>query len=335
MQTEEHFQAHVERKLSSASHGAPQISHENRRLQCSFSWGRFRKITLQMFPVLNWLFSYRFREWILRDLHAGLSVGMVQVPQGLLGVWLTRLPLPNVNGFLSAFCCSMTYVIFGTSPHISIGSFSILNVVVTNILKTLNFNQTLSSNGSLDNFSDPTFMKDYMEALTFTASITFFTGIIQLLLGCFCLGFVTSYVPKTIIDAYLTAAALHVIVSQFAFIFDIVLDFHEGPLGIFYNLFHFFLALPKANATSILLFLTSTAALRISTSIMINYKHSLIAFPMELLLVSDLQNVIVIIELTQCIIYYISKNISHITSGCCYVYRLSLSFKYSYKINCL
>ncbi|XP_064894525.1 testis anion transporter 1 isoform X2 [Columba livia] len=246
MQTEEHFQAHVERKLSSASHGAPQISHENRRLQCSFSWGRFRKITLQMFPVLNWLFSYRFREWILRDLHAGLSVGMVQVPQG---------------------------------------SFSILNVVVTNILKTLNFNQTLSSNGSLDNFSDPTFMKDYMEALTFTASITFFTGIIQLLLGCFCLGFVTSYVPKTIIDAYLTAAALHVIVSQFAFIFDIVLDFHEGPLGIFYNLFHFFLALPKANATSILLFLTSTAALRISTSIMINYKHSLIAFPMELLLI--------------------------------------------------
>lgn len=104
---------------------------------------------------------------------------------------------------------------------------------------------------------------------------------------------------------------------------------------VFQNLFHFFLALPKANATSILLFLTSTAALRISTSIMINYKHSLIAFPMELLLVSDLQNVIVIIELTQCIIYYISKNISHITSGCCYVYRLSLSFKYSYKINCL
>lgn len=48
----------------------------------SFSWGRFRKITLKMFPVLNWLFSYRFREWFLRDLHAGLSVGMFQIPQG-------------------------------------------------------------------------------------------------------------------------------------------------------------------------------------------------------------------------------------------------------------
>ncbi|KAM7082505.1 testis anion transporter 1 isoform 2-T3 [Ciconia maguari] len=246
MQTEEHFQAYFERKLSSTLGGALQIPGENRRLQCSFSWGRFRKITLKVFPVLNWLFSYQFREWILRDLHAGLSVGMFQIPQG---------------------------------------SFSMLNVVVTNILKTLNFNQTLSSNGSLDNFSDPTFMKDYMEALTLTASITFLTGIIQLLLGCFCLGFVTTYVPKTLIDAYLTAAALHVIVSQFTFIFDIMLDLHKGPLDIFYNLFHFFLALPKANATSILLFLLSMAALRLNTSIMITYKQSPIAFPMELLLI--------------------------------------------------
>ncbi|KFZ52290.1 Testis anion transporter 1, partial [Antrostomus carolinensis] len=246
-----------------------------------FSWGRFRRITLKLFPVLNWLFSYRFREWILRDLHAGLSVGMIQIPQGLLGVWLTRLPLPNVNGFLSAFCCSMTYVIFGTSHHISIGSFSILNMVVANTLKTLNFNQTLSSNGSLDKFSDPTFM----EALTLTASVTFLTGIIQLLLGCFCLGFVTTYVPKTLIDAYLTAAALHVIVAQFTFIFDIILDFHKGPLDIFYNLFHFFLALPKANATSILLFLFSMVVLQLSKSIVITYKHSPIAFPMELLLI--------------------------------------------------
>ncbi|NXH72713.1 S26A8 protein, partial [Hydrobates tethys] len=285
MQTEEHFQAYFERKLSSTLGGALQIPRENRRLQCSFSWGRFRKITLKLFPVLNWLFSYRFREWILRDLHAGLSVGMFQIPQGLLGVWLTRSPLPNINGFLSAFCCSMTYVIFGTSHHISIGSFSILNMVVTNVLKTLNFSQTLSSNGSLDNFSDPTFMKDYMEALTLTASITFLTGIIQLLLGCFCLGFITTYVPKTLIDAYLTAAALHVIVAQFAFIFDIMLGFHKGPLDIFYNLFHFFLALPKANATSILLFLLGVATLRLSKSVMIIYKHSPVAFPMELLLI--------------------------------------------------
>ncbi|XP_055675929.1 testis anion transporter 1, partial [Falco peregrinus] len=83
---------------------------------------------------------------------------------------------------------------------------------------------------SLNNFSDPTFMKDYMEAFTLTASVTFLTGIIQ-------------------------------------------------------NLFHCILALPKANATSILLFLLSVATLQLSTSIVITYKHIPIAFPMELLLI--------------------------------------------------
>ncbi|XP_062451223.1 testis anion transporter 1 [Rhea pennata] len=290
IQTEEHFQTRFERNRSSTLCGEIQIPRVHRRLQCSFSWGRCRKIILKLFPVLNWLFSYQFREWLLRDIHAGLSVGMFQIPQdfcfpGLLGVLLTRLPLPVINGFYSAFCCSMTYVIFGTSHHISIGSFSILNAMVANILTTLNFNQILSSNGSLANFSDPRFMKNYMEALTLTASTTFLTGIIQLLLGCFCLGFVTTYLPKTLIDAYLTAAALHVIVSQFTFIFGIMIDFHKGPLDIFYNLFHYFLVLPKANATSILLFLVCVVMLRVSKYIKITYKHSPIAFPMELLLI--------------------------------------------------
>ncbi|KAM6237077.1 LOW QUALITY PROTEIN: testis anion transporter 1 [Porphyrio hochstetteri] len=240
MQTEEHFQASFERKLSSTLVGVP--IPENRQLQCSFSWERFRNITLRVFPVLNWLSSYQFREWILRDLHTCLSVGMVQILQGrsFLGVWLTRLPLPSISAFLSAFCCSMTYVILGTSHHISVGSLRILNMVVTNILKTLNFNQTLSPNGSLENFSDPTFLKDYMETLTLATSITFLTGIIQSLLGCFCLGFVST-VPKTLIDAFLPAAALHGILSQFTFILNIMLDFYGVPAAVVvFNLLPFF-----------------------------------------------------------------------------------------------
>ncbi|OXB71098.1 UNVERIFIED_CONTAM: hypothetical protein H355_016983 [Colinus virginianus] len=55
----------------------------------------------------------------------------------------------------------------------------------------------------------------------------------QLLLGCFCLKSVTAYLPKALIDAYLSAAALLVVVSQFTFIFDVMLDFHKGSRDIF------------------------------------------------------------------------------------------------------
>ncbi|XP_031464501.1 testis anion transporter 1 isoform X3 [Phasianus colchicus] len=285
MQTEEHIQAFLERNLPSTFGGEPQIPEKKTRLRCRFSWESFKKILYKRFPILNWLFSYQFREWILKDLHAGLNVGLVQVPQGLLGVWLAGLPLPTINGFLSAFCCSMLYVVFGSSHHISIGSFSILNLVVKNILKSLDLNKTLSFNSSLVNFSDPTLLKGYMETLTLAASVTFMTGIIQLLLSCFCLKSVTAYLPKALIDAYLSAAALLVIVSQFTFIFDIVLDFHKGSRDIFCNVFYYFLALPKSNATSILLFLLSMAVLQISKTIRITYLHSPVAFPMELLLI--------------------------------------------------
>ncbi|XP_040508719.1 testis anion transporter 1 isoform X6 [Gallus gallus] len=290
IQTEEHVQALLERNLPSTFGGEPQIPEKKTRLRCRFSWESFKKIIYKRFPVLNWLFSYQFREWILKDLHAGLNVGLVQVPQdfcflGLLGIWLAGLPLPMINGFLSAFCCSMLYMVFGSSHHISIGSFSILNLVVKNILKSLDLNKTLSFNSSLVNFSDPILLKDYMEILTLTASVTFMTGIIQLLLGCFCLKSVTAYLPKALIDAYLSAAALLVIVSQFTFIFDVVLDFHRSSRDIFCNVFYYFLALPKSNATSILVFLLSMAILQISKTIRITYMHSPVAFPMELLLI--------------------------------------------------
>ncbi|XP_021232685.1 testis anion transporter 1 isoform X15 [Numida meleagris] len=158
MQTEEHIQALLERNVPSAFGGEPQIPEKKRWLHGRFSWEGFKKIIYKRFPVLNWLFSYQFRECILKDLHAGLNVGMVRVPQ------------------------------------------------------------------------DPTLLKGYMEALTLTASITFMTGIIQ-------------------------------------------------------NVFYYFLALPRSNATSILLFLLSMAILQISKTIRITYIRSPIAFPMELLLI--------------------------------------------------
>ncbi|XP_048353818.1 testis anion transporter 1 [Sphaerodactylus townsendi] len=282
---EEEFQQDHDQRIYSQTDKDFVPTQGRRKIQCRFSWERFRKIMLKMFPILNWMWSYHITEWFLRDVHAGISVGMVQLLQGLSAVLLTGLPLPAVNGFYSAFFSTLTYVIFGTSHHISIGSFTILNAMIANFQTTLNFNVTLPSDGMLANTSDDKSVKIYMEAVTLTASTTFLVGIIQLLLGFVGVGYVTTYLSETLINAYLTAAALHVIVSQFSFIFGIVIDFHSGPLAIFYNLIHYCMGLPKANSTSILLFLLALVMLRVSKCIKITYKHSPVEFPMELLLI--------------------------------------------------
>lgn len=48
----------------------------------SCSWHKFLRCLLTVFPFLEWMCLYRFKDWLLGDLLAGLSVGLVQVPQG-------------------------------------------------------------------------------------------------------------------------------------------------------------------------------------------------------------------------------------------------------------
>ncbi|KAG8132412.1 hypothetical protein E2320_010261 [Naja naja] len=236
---EEEFEQEHDQNMYSQLNKESERPKRGRKIQC-------RNFILKMFPILNWLYTYRITEWILGDLHAGLNVGMVQVFQG---------------------------------------SFSILNAMAANFQSNLNFRIQLPINATLANASDENFMRNYMEAVTHTASTTFLVGIIQLLLAIIGLGFVTTYVSESLMNAYLTAAALHVIISQFSFIFGIVIDFHSGPLSFFYNLVYYCMGLPKANSTSILLFLLSLLLLRVSKCIKITYKHYPVEFPMELFLI--------------------------------------------------
>lgn len=72
-----------------------------------FSWGRFRKFVHTMFPILNWLCIYRIREWLLGDVHAGISVGLVQIPQGKQRK--TLLFLFSILSFLYLYSYFLSY----------------------------------------------------------------------------------------------------------------------------------------------------------------------------------------------------------------------------------
>lgn len=99
---------------------------------------------------------------------------------------------------------------------------------------------------------------------------------------------------------------------------------------LFQNPYHFFLAIPKANVTSILLFLLSMAVLQGTASLRIVYKRSLMAFPMELLLTSDLQNATAITTNRAYNIFYFTKHFTYSL----HTNSVLKSFKYAYRINC-
>ncbi|XP_011800755.1 PREDICTED: testis anion transporter 1 isoform X2 [Colobus angolensis palliatus] len=219
---EETFQQEHKRKASSSGNMNINVTTFTHHVQCRCSWHRFLRCILTIFPFLEWMCMYRLKDWLLGDLLAGISVGLVQVPQGLTLSLLARQLIPPLNIAYAAFCSSVIYVIFGSCHQMSIGSFFLVSALLINVLKVSPFNSGHLVMGSFikDEFSAPSYLMGYNKSLSVVATTTFLTGIIQII------GF--TVIANKISMATETSQTL-IDMIPYSFLFPVIPDFSLLP----------------------------------------------------------------------------------------------------------
>uniref|UniRef100_A0A3B3ZS75 STAS domain-containing protein n=1 Tax=Periophthalmus magnuspinnatus TaxID=409849 RepID=A0A3B3ZS75_9GOBI len=245
---------------------------------------KLKKTVQRWVPVLDWLPKYPFRENILGDVASGCSVAIMHLPQGMAYALLASLP--PVFGLYTSLYPVLVYFIFGTSRHISIGTFAVISIMVGSVTERLgpdsNFqvNNGTNTTGSVDIDARDAYR------VKIACSLTLLVGIFQILLGMVKFGFVVNYLSEPLVRGYTTGSACHVFVSQLKYIFGVTSSRYNGPLSLIYTVVDICRRLPQTKIPELVVSLVALAVLIVVKEINGCYSKKLpFPIPIELIVV--------------------------------------------------
>ena len=143
-------------------------------------------------PILKWLPTYK-RSYLSGDISAGLTVGIMLIPQGMAYAMIAGLP--PVFGLYASLVPQVIYAIMGTSRQLAVGPVAMDSLLVASGLGAL----ALSG------------IDEYIAMAIFLA---LFMGDIQLGLGLLRMGFLVNFLSKPVISGFTSAAAIIIGLSQ-------------------------------------------------------------------------------------------------------------------------
>ena len=166
-------------------------------------------------PFLNWLPNYKKSDFT-SDLVAGLTVGIILIPQGMAYAMIAGLP--PVYGMYASIVPVLIYMFLGTSKNLAVGPVAMDSLLVAAGLGAL----TISS------------VENYIVLAIF---LGFLAGAFQLLLGLFRMGYLVNFLSKPVLSGFTSAAALIIIFSQIKHLIGVDIErsnrFHEMVMNVF------------------------------------------------------------------------------------------------------
>lgn len=250
-------------------------------------------------PVLKFLKYYKFKEYVLMDFLTGLTIGIMHIPQALAFGLLASVKVEN--GLYTSLWPILFYVIFGTSPHISMGTSAVICMVTAGVVdiradefKSQNQhllasfiaknNATMQNSTTVEWVNIPEFM-DFKENVAMNLSL--FSGLILIFMGMFRLGFITFYFSESFFSGFTSGAAVHIATSQMPALLGIHVKRYSGAFKIVYTYKDIFKNITSVNlATLVISIICIIILCVVKECINERFKHKLkIPIPTELIIV--------------------------------------------------
>uniref|UniRef100_A0A336MP87 CSON003030 protein n=1 Tax=Culicoides sonorensis TaxID=179676 RepID=A0A336MP87_CULSO len=166
---------------------------------------------LSMFPVLQWLPKYSFKNDLPGDLISGMTIAVMHIPQGIGYALLGQVP--PIVGIYMAFFPVLAYFIFGTSRHNSMGTFAVISLMVGKSVLRLSTPVDHHTSNSTDLFVPNGDIETYDPVQVATA-LCFVVGMIQFVMYLLQLGVASALLSETLVSGFTTGAAIQVLTSQ-------------------------------------------------------------------------------------------------------------------------
>ena len=153
----------------------------------------------KIIPILEWLPNYN-SSLFKGDLIAGITVGIILIPQGIAYALIAGLP--PIYGLYCALVPQIMYAIFGSSKQVAIGPVAMDSLIVATGVSTL----ALAGSESY---------------ISIAILLALMVGAIQFIMGVFSLGFIVNFLSKPVITGFTSAVALIIGLNQFRNLFGV------------------------------------------------------------------------------------------------------------------
>ncbi|MEN8776938.1 MAG: solute carrier family 26 protein [Polaribacter sp.] len=153
----------------------------------------------KLIPILEWLPNYN-TSLFKGDLVAGITVGIILIPQGIAYALIAGLP--PIYGLYCALVPQIMYAVFGSSRQVAIGPVAMDSLIVATGVSTL----ALAGSESY---------------ISIAILLALMVGSIQFIMGVFSLGFIVNFLSKPVITGFSSAVALIIGFNQFRNLFGV------------------------------------------------------------------------------------------------------------------